>query len=137
MKKTILLAAVLGLLSTFSYAQPFESYDSFKEQQTNEATIHLYRTKSLYGFLGNLKLKVGNQKVKLWNGEHEVLKIKPKEIKLEMKDIGRKKLKLQLEPGEEYYVQIYLRRSFFWAIPELAEVTPRFGQQQIEKLSKK
>ncbi|MDA9564092.1 DUF2846 domain-containing protein [Flavobacteriales bacterium] len=135
MNKTILTVALLAGLSIPTFAtvetEPETTVSSEK------ATIHLYRTKSLYWSGYQLKVFADGNKVKLKNKGYHQIEVEPGTTEIYIKDIGRATIPLEVEAGNDYYVQAYLKRSFFWSIPKLAEVTPRFGKQQINNLKKK
>ncbi len=138
MKKSFLsLLLISGLTIATQAATSAKQTEPEKTIATEKATIHLYRTKSWYWSGYKLKVFVDGNKIKLKNKEYQQFELEAGTTEISIKDIGKATLPLELKAGKDYYVQTYLKRSFIWAMPQLAEVTESFGKQEIDALQKK
>jgi hypothetical protein len=127
-----------SLTISATYSQ--NTVDSNKSKLTvdkNElSTIHIYRPWAFYGIIWTYKIQLNDQKYKMKNKSHYQIQLKPGDYTLTVLDFGKRKLNLKVEAGKNYYVQTYLRKAVFMAIPELAEVTTQFAETELEKLKK-
>ncbi len=100
--------------------------------KNDKATIHVYRPNKIVGFGWVFNLKANGQKIaRIKNGRLILLSLEPGQTEFKM---AGKTIKINLEPGKNYYLRASLARNLLLGSPELIEVTKSYAMGEMNKI---
>lgn len=103
------------------------------DENAEMATLYLYRPYIDFPPILSPRILVNGQSYKVKNGRLEVISMPPGEVLVRTIDSG-KTLRINMEAGQSYYIQLAIHYHWLNCLLEATETTERFAKEQFPLL---
>ena len=136
MKRSVIFLLMLGFWLSVANGQSLSTTSDTRASSggnTEMATLYLYRPfVELPPFVSS-KILVNGQTYKVRNGRLEVLSMSPGEVLIKTIN-SDKTLRINMEAGQSYYIQLAVHYNWPSDLLEATETTERFAKEQFALL---
>jgi hypothetical protein len=128
----LLLSLWLGAAKGQSLSSSSDTQEPSGEN-AEMATLYLYRPYIDFPPFLSSRILINGQTYKVRNGGMEVVSMSPGEVQIRTIDSG-KTLRIHLEAGQSYYIQLAVHYHWLNCLLEATETTERFAKEQFPLL---